>query len=95
MRLTQEQLAERCGCVPGYISEIETNKKQPSLDLIFNLASALETTASSLMEGVDREQEDGVRQTARDRFEELISNLEDLQASINEFRAAINPLLRE
>jgi transcriptional regulator with XRE-family HTH domain len=48
--LTQEQLAERSDSHWTYISEIETNKVNPSIDVLRRIASGLETPLSSLIE---------------------------------------------
>jgi transcriptional regulator with XRE-family HTH domain len=47
--LTQEELAERIGSVPSYISNIERNNKCPSLTLLTKIVKALDTTYNYLL----------------------------------------------
>jgi transcriptional regulator with XRE-family HTH domain len=47
--LKSVQLAERLGISPSYLSEIESGKKEPSLELIRKYAAVLNTTPSSLL----------------------------------------------
>ena len=46
---TQDDLADKCGCTGKYVSNIETGKKTPSLDLLTKISSALEVTVDSLL----------------------------------------------
>lgn len=48
LRMKQNALAEKVGISPGYLSEILSGKKQPSLDTLARLAEALETTPAAL-----------------------------------------------
>ena len=45
--MTQDDLADKCGCTGKYVSNIETGKKTPSLDLLTKISSALEVTVDS------------------------------------------------
>ena len=47
--MTQDDLADKCGCTGKYVSNIETGKKTPSLDLLTKSSSALEVTVDSLL----------------------------------------------
>ena len=47
--MTQEALAVKCKCTGKYVSNIETGKKAPSLDLLTKISSALEVTVDSLL----------------------------------------------
>lgn len=47
--MTQEDLAVKCDCTGKYVSNIETGKKAPSLDLLTKISSALEITIDSLL----------------------------------------------
>ena len=47
--MTQDDLADKCGCTGKYVSNIETGKKTPSLDLLTKISSALEVTVDSLL----------------------------------------------
>lgn len=50
--LTQEQLAERSGLDPSYISGIERGVRNPSVLSLVRLASGLGTTTSEVCRGV-------------------------------------------
>lgn len=58
--LTQEDLAELSGYSTGYIGSIENARKVPSIVFMFDVASALETSAADLLidsrGGPDREE---------------------------------------
>lgn len=47
--LTQEQLAERAGVSPTYISVIERGLKSPQLDTFVPVCNALEVSADALL----------------------------------------------
>ena len=64
LKLTLEQLAEAGGYEPGYISAVERAVKQPSLNFIFTIARALDTTAERLLQGADHDPE---RESERSR----------------------------
>lgn len=49
LRLTQEQLAERAGLHPHYVSDIERGKRNVAIVNLTYLAAALELTASQLL----------------------------------------------
>ena len=57
LKLTLEKLAESGGYEPGYISSVERAVKRPSLSFIFTIARALDTTASTLLQGADSDSE--------------------------------------
>lgn len=48
-RMTQEDLAVKCECNGKYISNIETGKKSPSLDLLTKICSALDISVDSVL----------------------------------------------
>jgi transcriptional regulator with XRE-family HTH domain len=48
--LTQAALAEKCGCHPTTISQIESGRIQPSLPLFRRLVPALKVSASKLLD---------------------------------------------
>lgn len=50
--LTQEQLAEKIDISTVFISQIETAVRKPSLETVYKLSSALNTTIDSLI-GID------------------------------------------
>lgn len=47
--LTQEKLAEAVGCNESYIGQIERSTKNPSLEIVVNIASALRVTVDYLL----------------------------------------------
>lgn len=52
--LTQAQLAERsAGIEPNYVGRVERGEKNISVALLVAVGRALDTTASSLLEGVE------------------------------------------
>ena len=51
--LSQEQFADRCGFDRTYISLIERGKRNISLLNLVRIANGLETSISSITEGID------------------------------------------
>ena len=43
---TLEEVAERSGCTPGFLSQIERNKAVPSISMLYAIAEALDTEVS-------------------------------------------------
>ena len=52
--LTQEQLAFQAGLDRTYISQLEHDKKSPTLDVLFRLCEALGIAASTLVARIER-----------------------------------------
>jgi transcriptional regulator with XRE-family HTH domain len=50
MRFSQEGLADACGLHRTYISQLERGQKSPTLRVVFQLASALETNPALLIQ---------------------------------------------
>ncbi len=50
--LTQEQLAERCGYDPTYISMLENGHRNPPVLTLFNIARHLGQPLSQLLTGI-------------------------------------------
>ena len=46
--LTQRELADKVGVSPGAIGQYETAKRNPSIEVVFRLATALDVTVSEL-----------------------------------------------
>lgn len=44
-RLTQAQVAERCGVSRNYIGQVEAGERNPTLGVIFNICDALQCYA--------------------------------------------------
>jgi len=57
--LTQEQLAERCGITPGFISRLERGEDNPGMSTVIKLAAALGITTSRLLDNRERLQDAG------------------------------------
>jgi transcriptional regulator with XRE-family HTH domain len=49
--LTQRQLAQAAGVVPGYLLQIEMGRRDPSLSVLKRLARALRVTPGQLLDG--------------------------------------------
>jgi transcriptional regulator with XRE-family HTH domain len=49
--MTQEDLADRCGLFRTYMSRIETGKANPTLTMIYALATSLGVNVPSLFSG--------------------------------------------
>lgn len=56
--LTQEELAEKVGITPQYLSRIENGgySKNVSLSTLMKIAGALDVTMSQLMKGVENDE---------------------------------------
>ena len=52
-KLSQERLAELCGCHPTYIGQLERGEKNATLESIEKIASALKISLSQLFEKMD------------------------------------------
>lgn len=52
-RLTQEQLSTAATIDRTYISQLENNRKSPTVDVLFRLCDALGVSASSLLARVE------------------------------------------
>jgi len=52
--LTQEPLAFKAGVDRTYLSELENNRKSPTLALLFRLADALGVSAAAMVAKVER-----------------------------------------
>ena len=57
--LSQEVLADRSDRHPSYISLLERNQKNPSLDTFFALAHGLEMKASEMLKEIEQHPENG------------------------------------
>jgi transcriptional regulator with XRE-family HTH domain len=53
--LTQEELGAGAGLHVTYISQLEHDRKSPTLDSLFRICKALGITASSLIEKVEKQ----------------------------------------
>ncbi|MFL6556197.1 MAG: helix-turn-helix domain-containing protein [Bacillus sp. (in: firmicutes)] len=57
--LSQEVLAFRCCRHPSYISLLERNLKNPTLDTLVALAHGLDMTASEMLKEIEQHPENG------------------------------------
>lgn len=57
-KLSQEKLAELSGCHPTYIGQVERGEKNPTLESIEKIASALNVPLSKLFEKLGDENPD-------------------------------------
>jgi len=48
--LTLEEVAERSGCTPGFLSQIERNKAVPSISMLYAIAEALDARVSDFFQ---------------------------------------------
>lgn len=52
--ISQEELAARAGIHRTYVSQIERGLKSPTLQVLIQIANALDTTASSILQDIER-----------------------------------------
>ena len=71
--LTQEQLAEKVGVTPGFISLIEIGKRRVSLESLLSICTELEITLNELLVGNQIPQPSDYNA----EFAELISKLDE------------------
>lgn len=48
-RITQEELASRCGCTRNHLSDVENGSSRPSLELLVRIARHLNTGLDDLL----------------------------------------------
>lgn len=53
-KMTQEQLSFEAGLDRTYISQLENDRKSPTVDVLFRLCEALGASASKLLARVER-----------------------------------------
>lgn len=61
-KLTQEELSFRAGLDRTYISQLEHDKKSPTLDVLFRLCDALGLRVSALIARVEARRDAGGRE---------------------------------
>jgi len=80
--MTQERLAELAGCNDSYIGQVERGAKNPSLEMLVNIAKALGVTLDYLLsDTINHERDDGL-------LDELVSlvrgrSREDIRLVLN------------
>ncbi|BBO73123.1 transcriptional regulator [Desulfosarcina widdelii] len=71
--LTQEQLAEKVGINPKYVSSIERGKENPTLDTFIKIAESLEVGIGDLFNRLEPE-------NPKRRIKDIVSMLEQAPA---------------
>ena len=69
--LSQDELAEQCGCCGSYIGKIENGRALPSLEMIVKIANVLETTVDVLLMGAPQKTESAMMRDMEDRINRL------------------------
>jgi transcriptional regulator with XRE-family HTH domain len=83
--LTALELAEQLGISPSYLSEIESGKKEPSLQLIRRYAEIFKTSRSSILffaedlEGVGKKKK--FKDLIRKKTIQFLQKIEDVESS--------------
>ncbi len=71
-KLTQGQLAERCGLTNNYIGKVERGEAQPTLEALLSIANALKANLSTLFAYLDRPlTRDEAKATIRELLDQL------------------------
>lgn len=69
--LSQDELAELCGCCGSYIGKIENGKALPSLEMIVKIANVLNTTVDTLLMGAPQKTETAMMRDMEERISRL------------------------
>ena len=67
--LTQEQLAEESGCHRAHVSFLERGLKSPTLNMLFQLASALNVSPTELVRRVEATVQEAESQASSDALQ--------------------------
>ena len=70
-KLTQGELADKCGIRLGQISKIERNDTDPKLSTIYALINALECSPNALLNDISKTSLDGCLTIAVERMQKL------------------------
>lgn len=85
--LSQEQLAKQIGVSKGHLGHVEAGSKNPSAEMLINIAAALEVSVDTLLADLDiprqkkeelQELMDGCTSAEHDIITELVSFMRDL-----------------
>ena len=79
--LSQEKLAELCGCHPTYIGQLERGEKNATLESIDKIAASLNISLSKLFENLD-ENNKAERNIPLECYEFLLSKSKEDQEQI-------------
>lgn len=69
--LSQDELAELCGCCGSFIGKIENGKSLPSLEMIVKIANALDVTVDQLLLGAPHKSETSIMRDMEERINRL------------------------
>ena len=74
LNISQATLAEKIGTSPNYISKIEAEKQFPSVQMIENLAKALECDSVDLfsIKKIKNDRLDSIQETLRKEIDDLV-----------------------
>ena len=90
--LTQEQLAEKVGVTPGFISLIEIGKRRVGLESLLSICTELEITLNELLVGNQLPQPSDYNT----EFSELISKLDEADKQLLfEITKAVSSVLKK
>lgn len=92
LNLTQEQLAEKAGFAPYFISEIERGKKRVVLETAYKIANALEVPLTELLKDLPEMSVDYTFSTPN--FDTLIEYSMHIQKSLLFLRDYIQGIYR-
>lgn len=92
-QLTQEELAERVGIHPTSVAKLESGQRQPSLDTLQGLASAMCVTPSDIVSALDGDPKPYVR--ANDLLQEIVHLLEQCDSQQLRFIRSFVHLLQD
>ena len=88
-KLTQEKLAELVGITPTHMKQLESERRKPSVDVLFNLAETLDLSLDSLLSNPDSE-----AQELKDKVKLCLDrcNVHELQIAYATIEAMLNKL---
>ena len=79
LKISQQELAERCNVSTTYIGEIELGRKYPSLRTLIKLAHVLEIPVYMLLVNPQNARNEAVEQFSKDLEKRLISMINDMR----------------
>ena len=79
MKLSQEELAEKCGLHPTYIGQVERGEKNATLESINKIAAGLNVSMSTLFENIE-----GTAITERSCAGEAYNLIQELPTGVQE-----------
>ena len=53
LKITQAELARRAGISKGFLSDLENNKRKPSIDTLYKIGNTLNLSFDCLMSGIN------------------------------------------